>query len=173
VGLDGFSSATVEQGGTESSCTKGVIKYQAWFENYPKSATFLSTTTYPVTPGDTMFASVTDTGVSGTNTGFTVINQDVTAGWTHTAKLLLPTSDGPFGTSAEWITEDLGGYLPDFNSVTFTSATATDVNNVSGSISAFPHHQTDITDSNNVNLVTPSALNGTGYSFENTWYAAQ
>ena len=35
VGLDGFSTATVEQDGTASQCFQGVPLYYSWYEMYP------------------------------------------------------------------------------------------------------------------------------------------
>src|SRR5438445_5364642 len=35
VGIDGFSTGTVEQTGTDSDCQNGVPTYYAWYEFYP------------------------------------------------------------------------------------------------------------------------------------------
>ncbi len=67
VGLDGYTSSSVEQLGTDSDC-KNVNSptYYAWYEMYPAASVTISTTQYPVKPGDTMTASVTRAGTSYT-----------------------------------------------------------------------------------------------------------
>lgn len=56
VGLDGYSSGTVEQLGTEADCIKGQARYYAWYEMYPHYAYYASVA---VKPGDSLSASVT------------------------------------------------------------------------------------------------------------------
>jgi hypothetical protein len=62
VGIDGYSSSTVEQIGTmqEYSVTRSASGpiYYAWYEMYPSGMFELSPTAYPVKPGDTMNATV-------------------------------------------------------------------------------------------------------------------
>lgn len=54
VGLDGYSSSSVEQIGTDSDCANGVAKYYAWYEMYPHPpVTFAE-----VSHGDSIHASV-------------------------------------------------------------------------------------------------------------------
>ena len=70
VGIDGYSSSdpTVQQVGTDSDCTKekgktgGGPDYYAWYQLYPESDVVLSSSTYPVTPGDAITASVSVSG---------------------------------------------------------------------------------------------------------------
>ena len=119
VGLDGDTSNTVEQTGTDSDCSGSTPQYYAWYEMYPKFPVNLS---QPVHPGDTLTASVTTNG-SGS---FTLTISDTTQGWTnrttaklHNAKL----------ASAEVIAEapsSSGGVLPlaNFGTVNFSGATA-------------------------------------------------
>jgi hypothetical protein len=71
IGLDGIADATVEQIGTDADCGKGTGKgktgvpsYYAWFELYPSDLVPLSTTAYPVTPGDSIAASITVVGTT-------------------------------------------------------------------------------------------------------------
>src|SRR5581483_7426596 len=45
IGLDGDTSNTVEQTGTEADCSSGRAVYSAWYEMYPK---------YPKNYGDTV-----------------------------------------------------------------------------------------------------------------------
>src|SRR5690348_5866611 len=49
VGLDGDTSSTVEQTGTDADCTGSTPQYYAWYEMYPKYPTTINN---PVQPGD-------------------------------------------------------------------------------------------------------------------------
>jgi len=129
VGIDGFSSPTVEQIGTAADCLYGQAQYYAWYEFYPAAGFTISK---PIYPGDAMSAEVK--WVSGTT--FTASIQDTTAGhswsFSHTG-----SAPGALRNSAQWITEAAAGCitsdcsyfnflaLTDFTSVTFTGATAT------------------------------------------------
>ena len=67
VGLDGYTSKSVEQLGTDSDCKNvNSPSYYAWYEMYPAASVNHSTTQFPVKPGDTMTASVTRSGTSYT-----------------------------------------------------------------------------------------------------------
>lgn len=69
VGIDGYSSNTVEQIGTDSDCQNGKPVYYAWYEFYPKFADNLFT----VYPNDIISAEVKYSGGQ-----FTVTITDVT-----------------------------------------------------------------------------------------------
>ena len=58
VGIDGFSSSTVEQTGTLSYISNGHPLYYAWYEFYPLEA-IIPISAVPVNPGDKISASVT------------------------------------------------------------------------------------------------------------------
>ncbi len=60
VGLDGDTSNTVEQTGTDADCSGSTPQYYAWYEMYPKFPVNLSGT---VRPGDHLSASVTTNGI--------------------------------------------------------------------------------------------------------------
>jgi hypothetical protein len=77
VGLDGDTTNTVEQTGTEANCSGGTPTYAAWFEMFPKRPR-----NYPnsVLPGDTFTASVTYTGRGR----FALTLSDKTQGWSQT-----------------------------------------------------------------------------------------
>ncbi|HJQ48993.1 MAG TPA: G1 family glutamic endopeptidase [Gaiellaceae bacterium] len=118
VGLDGDTSGTVEQTGTDSDCSGSTPQYYAWYEMYPK---FPSNFSNPVRPGDKMSASVTTNG-SGS---FTLTISDGTA-WSRTVTARLKSAKL---ASAEVIAEapsSSGGVLPlaNFGSVNFSGATA-------------------------------------------------
>jgi hypothetical protein len=114
IGIDGWSSSTVEQIGFDQDCQNGVAGYYPWVEMYPANSIYFTET---VNAGDHITASVT---VSGTK--FTLTEADTTQGWTKTYH---KTGDDDL-SSAEAIVEDLGdGVQPvaDFGSVTFTGLT--------------------------------------------------
>jgi hypothetical protein len=122
VGLDGDTSSTVEQTGTDSDCSGSTPQYYAWYEMYPKFPVNLS---QPVAPGDTMTASVTTDGRGG----FTLTISDTKKGWTNTTTARLKSAKL---ASAEVIAEapsGSGGVLPlaNFGTVKFTNSKANGV----------------------------------------------
>jgi hypothetical protein len=129
VGLDGDTSSTVEQLGTDADCSGSTPQYYAWTEMYPKYPVNLSGT---VRPGDKLSASVTTNG-SGS---FTLKITDSTEGWSSTTNAKLHSAAL---ASAEVIAEapsSRSGVLPlaNFGSVSFTGATAngTEMDKLSG-----------------------------------------
>src|ERR1700691_1053493 len=74
VGLDGYSSDSVEQTGTDSDCDGRTPSYYGWYEMYPADPVYFSNT---VKPGDSLSASVK---FSGTDT-YTLVLKDSTEGW--------------------------------------------------------------------------------------------
>jgi hypothetical protein len=124
VGLDGYSSSTVEQIGTEVDCSGFIPRYYAWYEIYPSAAVNFPVSIAPVSPGDRFSASVT---YQGSNT-FKLVLNDNTKHWTRSVS---GTLANPALSSAEVIAEapcctSNGGTLPltNFGTVSFTSATA-------------------------------------------------
>jgi len=123
TGIDGWTSSTVEQIGTDSDCVNlegnqsDVPTYYAWFEFYPQDAYLIGSYSGSgvcesdcVFPGDTISAEVKFSG-SGSGSGgfrhragerFTVTITDETQGWTFTTSATVP---GAKQSSAEWITE--------------------------------------------------------------------
>ena len=119
VGLDGDTSNTVEQTGTDADCSGSTPRYYAWYEMYPKFPVNLRGT---VRPGDHLSASVTTDG-SGR---FTLTITDSTQGWTNTTTARLKSAKL---ASAEVIAEapsSSGGVLPlaNFGTVSFSGAKA-------------------------------------------------
>jgi hypothetical protein len=177
VGLDGWTSSTVEQTGTDSDCDGKTPSYYAWYEFYPAGS--VEITSVPVSPGNHISASVTY--VSGSSFTLTITNESTGKSFTKTG-----TVSGAARSSAEWIAEApcctrRGGILPlsDFGTVDFgddytgVSGTndATD-STVSGAIGAFG---SAINEAIMVNGTTgadesvPSALSSDGTSFTATW----
>jgi hypothetical protein len=158
VGLDGYSSSTVEQTGTDADCSGGSPVYYAWYEMYPRVPTNLS---LAIHPGDRIHASVT---TAGTGT-FTLTIADRTTGASFTTKQKLQSAKL---SSAEVIAEapsSSGGVLPltKFGTVGFSAATAN-----GKSIGSFnPDRITMVTPNGTVKAST-SALSG-GTAFSVTW----
>jgi hypothetical protein len=129
IGLDGDTTNTVEQTGTEADCSSGRAVYSSWYEMYPKYPVNYSNT---VKANDKFSATVSTDGRGN----FTLTLTDSTQGWTRTAKAKLRSAK--LG-SAEVIAEapsSSSGVLPlaDFGTVYFSGATAngTSFNNLSG-----------------------------------------
>jgi Peptidase A4 family len=118
VGLDGYSSATVEQTGTDSDCDGTTPSYYAWYEFYPKASVTISS--LPIKPGDAISALIYfDSAIDK----FVAQITDETTGKTFETAAAV---SGAARSSAEWITEApcctfLGGILPlsDFGTVSF------------------------------------------------------
>lgn len=119
VGLDGYSSQTVEQIGTDSDCSGPTPQYYGWYEMYPAYPVYFLNT---VRPGDRMSASVTFSGVSA----YTLVLRDATRGWTRT---VVVSRRGLARSSAEVITEapsSFSGVLPlaNFGTVSYSTSAA-------------------------------------------------
>jgi len=168
VGIDGFSSGTVEQTGTDSDCQNGVPTYYAWFEFFPHTLFLINGMT--ITPGDHMTAEANFNG------RFTVTITDTTTGVSFSTSAKVHSAQR---SSAEWIAEapsSSGGVLPlaDFGTVSFSADTAT-VSGVTGAIGSFGSSVQVITmvSSSGAVKAQPSSLSGTnGDSFSVTWKSA-
>jgi Peptidase A4 family len=109
VGIDGYTSATVEQTGTDADCSRGSPKYYAWYEFFPLPG--VTITSLVVEPGDLMTASVTYDG-----TEFTATITDERSGETFSIAKAVPEARRD---SAEWIAEDNSYLFTDFGTVLF------------------------------------------------------
>jgi hypothetical protein len=116
VGLDGYSSSTVEQTGVATDCSSGSAVDQAWYEMYPANPVYLSSSSYPVKAGDSIHASVTYASSS-----FTLAISDTTRGWSYSTKKSLSSARR---VNAEAIIESPPAKYPNFGTLTFTSVTA-------------------------------------------------
>ena len=158
VGLDGYSSGSVEQTGTDSDCSGTTPEYYGWYEMYPAYPVNFSNT---VRPGDSMSASVT---FSGTET-YTLVLKDSTQGWTQT---ITKNQTGLARSSAEVITEapsSNSGVLPlaDFGTVSYSASAA-------NGTSLGSQSPTEIVMINNsgADKDSTSSINGSG-GFSNSW----
>ena len=161
VGLDGYSSSTVEQIGIGADVSGGRTQYYAWYEMYPSGAYEIPLS---VAPGNAISASVS---YGGNN------QYDLTISDLSTAKSYSTIQDSSAGqrSSAEWIAEapsSNNGVLPlaNFGKVTFSDASAT-MDGATGSISSFSAVAIDLVASSGLNATT-STLNSTGTSFSVT-----
>jgi hypothetical protein len=121
VGLDGYTSSTVEQTGSEVDCIGRTAHYYAWYEMYPNASVNYANT---VRAGDHFNASVTYLG----SNRFSLYIADTTQVWSHTTTASLA---GVARSSAEVIVEApcctfSGSILPlaDFGTVNITGSLA-------------------------------------------------
>jgi Peptidase A4 family len=156
VGLDGYSSNTVEQTGTEADCSSGAASYYAWYEMYPK---FPVNYADPVKPGDSITESVTFSGSSS----FTLKLVDSTEGWSQSVTKKLNNAKR---SSAEVIAEApySGGVLPlaDFGKVSFGNSLVN-----GATLSTFNPVGIDMVSSSGTPEATVSSLSGGSFSI--TW----
>lgn len=157
VGLDGYSSQSVEQTGSEVDCSGGSPRYYSWYEMFPKFPVNFSD---PVSPGDHFTGSVTYTGGGS----FTLKLADTTKGWSHTVIKSLASAAR---SSAEVIIEapsSSSGVLPlaNFGTVNITSA------QVNGSAIGSHSPTKIVMASGGTKKDSVSALSG-GTNFSATW----
>jgi Peptidase A4 family len=176
VGIDGWTSSSVEQTGTDSDCDGSSPSYYAWYEFYPNPSFLISGV--PVSPGNKMSAQVV---YSGTEFTITITNESTGKSFSKSSRVR-----GAARSSAEWIAEapcctNAGGILPlsDFGTVDFgddytgISGTndATD-SSTSGAIGAFGNNIFEsimVNGSTGADEAVPSALSSDGTSFTVTW----
>jgi hypothetical protein len=173
VGIDGYTSSSVEQLGTDSDCTgRGRASYYAWYEMYPAGSFQIPN---PVKVGDTLSASVAASG------GMFTLTIASSEGWTFQKTF---GGSGLAQSSAEWIAESPSlcsgnrctiTQLADFGTVNFTKSEAT-AGGTAQPISSFtasggPHEIVGVTNGGTVRA-QPSALStsSTGSSFGITWH---
>ncbi|HEX5289097.1 MAG TPA: G1 family glutamic endopeptidase [Streptosporangiaceae bacterium] len=161
VGLDGFTSDSVEQTGTDSDCSGRTPHYYGWYEMFPANPVNF---TNPVSPGDSFTASVT---FSGTQT-YTLVLKDTTRGWTQT---ITKNQSGLDRSSAEVITEapsSQSGVLPlaNFGTVSYSASAANGT-----SLASQSPTEIIMIDNSNRDKDSTSAI-GSGGAFSNTWIRA-
>jgi len=179
VGIDGWTSNTVEQIGTDADCNGKSPYYYVWYEFYPLNTVVINDVS--IAPGDKFSASVTYEG----DNEYTVAITNDTTGQYFTKEVSFKGADGsgkPPRNSAEWIEEMDGNELSDFGVDSFGefytgvsggTDSATD-STVSGPITDFGSAvQESITTKNGSSgskeTAVPSALASDGASFTVTW----
>jgi hypothetical protein len=164
VGIDGYSSGSVEQDGTLIECSGGAAAYFSWWEMYPTNDVQVVGTS--VSPGDQIDASVVRSGDS-----YTLAVKDPT----HPANSFSTTQSCSdcANSSAEWIAEapssssgveplsDFGVWKPGAAAVSTTSK--------SGVISSFTDDEITMVDGSGNVEAQPGKLGSNGKYFNVTW----
>lgn len=164
VGLDGYSSSSVEQDGTLIECYRGAAYYYTWWEMYPTNAIQVVGSTLHA--GDSIAASVVRSGTSYT---LKVTDSSRPADSFSTTQ----TCSSCANSSAEWIAEAPSGSsgvypLSDFGSWTESGATVK-AGSTSGVISSFTDDELTMINSSGATKALPGALNSSGNGFGVTW----
>jgi peptidase A4-like protein len=160
VGIDGFTSGSVEQDGTLAECSGGTPFYFSWWEMFPTNA--IQVVGSSVAPGDGISASVVRSGTS-----YTLKVTD--SGHSANSFTTTQSCSNCANSSAEWIAEapsGSGGVLPLANFHTWTLSGAT-VN--SGVISSFPDDEITMIDNAGRVKAQPGPLNTSGNGFSVTF----
>jgi peptidase A4-like protein len=167
VGIDGYSSSSVEQDGTIIECYLGTAYQYSWWEMYPTNA--IQVVGSSVAAGDSITASVVRSGTS-----YTLKVTDST----HTANSFTTTQgcSSCANTSAEWIAEAPSGSagvypLAHFSTWTDSSSTVKE-GSTSGVISSFTDDEITMIDSSGAVKAQPGSLNSSGNGFSVTWKRA-
>jgi len=164
VGIDGFTSGSVEQDGTLAECSGGSAFYFTWWEMFPTNA--IQVVGSSVVPGDSISASVVRSGTS-----YTLNVTDST----HPANSFSTTQScsNCANSSAEWIAEapSSGSILPlaNFHTWTLNNATVSSTTVSNGNISSFPDDEITMVDNRGRVKALPGPLNGSSNSFTVTW----
>jgi peptidase A4-like protein len=160
VGIDGFTSGTVEQDGTLAECNHGSAFYFTWWEMFPANSIQVAGSS--VSPGDAISSSVVRSGTS-----YTLKVTDST----HPANSFTTTQSCPAcaNSSAEWIAEAPSSGnrilpLPNFGTWTETGATVN-----SGVITSFPDDELTMVNNSGAVKAQPGPLNSSGNGFSVTW----
>lgn len=168
VGIDGYSSSTVEQIGTEHDWNNGAQQDYAWFEMYPGGSYLING--FPLTPGDVIAASVVYAG----NYVFVMKLYNDTQQVVVTIPTQYTRSTAARRSSAEWIVEAPyeNGILPlsDFVTAYLWGCSAT-INNVTAPIgnSSWQHVGLEMVTTGGAPKAIPSALLQDKGSFFVTW----
>lgn len=116
VGIDGDTTNTVEQIGTDSDCVNGAPTYYAWWEMYPKGLVQIAV---PVQPGHRYTGEVTALRGGSFRLGL----RDGTTGAVFST---VQSNRRARAASIEWIMEGpSNGLLSNFGSVAFSGASGT------------------------------------------------
>lgn len=168
VGIDGYTSSSVEQIGTEHDFSSGKQQNYAWFEMYPQGSYEIRG--FPINVGDQITGEVKYEGNGQFKLKLSNLTQKVSyvvpSHYTRNAKAAR--------SSAEWIVEApfMRQVLPlaDFVSVSLTNCKAT-ISGKTGSISD-SHWNDDalkMATSQGVTKAEPSQLTNSGQNFTVTW----
>lgn len=169
VGIDGYTSGSVEQIGTSHNWVNGAQQNSAWFEMYPNGS--YDITGFPVNNGDVISARV---GYKGDGI-FKLCLFNHTQGVSTTIPYSYTTSTTAARSCAEWVVEApySGGILPlsDFRTVTWNYCSAI-INGVHGLINDGSWMNDEITmvnGSTGAVEAQPTSLLKGGSCFQVTW----
>lgn len=185
VGIDGYSSSTVEQLGTEQDVVsvrqgrKTVTEQQnyTWFEMYPSAG--YEITGFPNAVGDVIQAGVIYTGTTKVGRSVESVFTLAITNVTENVYFIVPASYTTVKTanrsSAEWVVEAPSSYrgvlpLADFGTTAFADCLAT-INGYTGPIDSFTYDPMTMETTAGVAKATPSGLTDTtdGSGFTVTW----
>jgi hypothetical protein len=160
VGIDGFTSGSVEQDGTLIECSGGRAFYFTWWEMFPTNAIQVVGST--LRPGDSISASVVRSG-----TTYTLKVTDSTRSGDSFTRT--ETCSNCANSSAEWIAEAPSGSsgvepLSNFHTWNLSAATVN-----SHVISSFPDDELTMIDGSNAVKASTGALGSGGNSFTCTF----
>jgi hypothetical protein len=164
VGIDGYSSDTVEQDGTLIESYEGTVYYYDWWEIYPENDVQIINT---VNPGDSITASVVRSGDKYTLAVTDSTNPSNSFSTTQTYR-------GAADSSAEWIAEAPSGSsgiypLTDFGTWTDSGSSVTE-GSTTGVISSFTDDEiTQVNGNTGAVEDQPGPLNSSGNGFTATW----
>jgi Peptidase A4 family len=164
VGIDGFTSGSVEQDGTLIECSGGTPFYFTWWEMFPTND--IQVVGQTLRPGDSITASVTRSGSS-----YTLKVTDSSRSGDNISTTQSCSSCA--NSSAEWIAEAPSGSsgifpLTNYHSWGVNSATVKTTSK-SGVISSFTDDEITMTDSSGNVESQPGALSSGGNGFTATW----
>lgn len=164
VGIDGYSSPTVEQLGTGHDCYRGKATYYVWYEMYPKA---MRKVNLKVNPGNSIHAQVSYLG----NRKFQLILKNLTTG---TSFSTIQRANA-LRQSAEWVAEAPSSYLgvlplANFGTINFSNSQAT-INSHTGPINdpAWENDPITMVTSSLITKAIPSSLDTTGEGFSVAW----
>jgi Peptidase A4 family len=166
VGLDGFSTSTVEQDGTASQCFKGKAIYYDWYEMYPAGTVEIHT----IAAGSSITATVSRSGSS-----YTLKLTDSTNTADSFKKTATCATTTCLDESAEWIVErpaySTTGIVPEaqFTTVKFTRGSAVAAGKtVTIGKGPSPYVLKCVDSTQTYNIVSTGSLSG-GNAFTSTW----
>lgn len=164
IGIGGVDSTDLIQTGTQNSFdSAGNQQSSAFYELLPDSITPIDSLN--ISPGDKVSASITETGDGQWQIKMT----DNTTGQSFSTTVDYDSSL----SSAEWIEEEpslsTGGEIPldNFNSVTFSDASASD-NGVSQSLASLSAQKVSLVNNQGDSLADISGISGSGFSVSRT-----
>jgi len=163
VGIDGFTSGSVEQDGTLAECYRGAAFYFTWWEMYPTNS--IQVVGQSLRPGDSINSSVVRSGSSYT----LKVTDSSRSGDSFTTT---QTCSSCANSSAEWIAEapsSSSGVLPLSNFHSWTLSGATVTSGSAGVISSFTDAELTMVNNSGAVKAQPGALNGSGNGFSVTW----